>query len=97
MSRKFLPTIDQLKRACEELPNPMDYEEDECVISVTSGKAVRDLNFKRMKFAGRSGGSVYRWVYDGKIMIRYVSEADKKRKKEKEKDDDTVIFSLSVR
>ncbi len=64
-------------------------------MSIKSGRATSELEFKRVKFSAGEGESLYRWVYEGKIMIRS-GDIEKKRKKEKEKDD-SVIFSVSVR
>lgn len=98
MSRRFLPTIDQVKRACGELPDAKDHPNDECIVDVKTGKSERSLSFKRLKFASGKGGSIYRWVYEGKVMIRSADiEESNKKKSKKDKDDDTVIFSLSVR
>lgn len=98
MSRKFLPTLDQVKRASEELPDPMTHDSDNCSVTVTSkteGQSDRELQFMRMKFAAGKGKNIYRWVYDGKVMIRNSDINNKSRKKDKS--DETVIFSLSVR
>ncbi|WP_309398146.1 hypothetical protein [Cerasicoccus maritimus] len=48
-----------------------------------------------MKFNAGDGNSIFRWVYEGKIMIRS-SDMGKKRKKSKDKDDG-VVFSVSMR
>ncbi|GHC00658.1 hypothetical protein [Cerasicoccus arenae] len=93
MSRRFLPTIDQIKRAAEELPDPMTYEDDECSVSIKTGGSTRELDFKRIKFSSGKGINVYRWIYEGKIMIRNSDKADKSSKSK----DDTVLFSLSMR
>lgn len=95
MSRRFLPSIDQVKRAGEELPDPMKYEGEECTVNVKSGDAERELVFKKFKFSAGGGKSIYRWVYEGKAMIRNLDGYEKSRKKEKE--DETVVFSLSIR
>ncbi|WP_269538811.1 hypothetical protein [Cerasicoccus fimbriatus] len=94
MSKRFLPSIDQIKRASEELPDADSHESEECAVSFKVGSTTRELSFKRVKFNAGEGKSIYRWVYDGKVMIR---NSDIQKSRQKEKDDDSVIFSVSVR
>jgi len=72
----------------------MSHDADECTIDVKSGKSERSLFFKRVKFASKSE-SIYRWVYEGKVMIRSADIEDAKDRKSK--GDETVVFSLSVK
>ncbi|MEO0794873.1 MAG: hypothetical protein AAFX93_06915 [Verrucomicrobiota bacterium] len=74
MSKRFLPSLDQVKRASESLPDPMSCEEDSYSVPVKLGSSERELVFSRVKFNSGRSSAVYRWIYEGKIMIRSGSE-----------------------
>ncbi len=94
-NRRFLPSFEQVKSAIEELPDPASYESSECSVAIKTGSSTSEIDFKRVKFNAGDGNSIFRWVYEGKIMIRS-SDMGKKRKKSKDKDDG-VVFSVSMR
>lgn len=70
MSDRFLPSLGQLRAASEELPDPEIWPEEDYIVPIESGKRVHQVTFSRVKFASRSNGRTYRWVYQGKVLIR---------------------------
>lgn len=70
MSDRFLPSLSQLRAASHELPDPEIWPEDEYIVPIESAKRVHQVSFSRVKFASRSNGRTFRWVYEGKILIR---------------------------
>ncbi|WOO40353.1 hypothetical protein [Rubellicoccus peritrichatus] len=70
MNDRFLPSLSQVRAASEELPDPEIWPENEYSVPIEGSKKVHEVIFSRVKFASRSNGRTYRWVYDGKILIR---------------------------
>lgn len=73
MSERFLPGINQLKKAAEELPDPEIWPEEEYVAPVESRSKVYSITFRRIKFNSRKKGKTYRWIYEGKVLFRQKS------------------------
>ncbi|MGE9295848.1 MAG: hypothetical protein ACQKBV_06140 [Puniceicoccales bacterium] len=72
----------------------MKHDDDECVVELEAGRGKRDLVFNRIKFNSGSKGMVYRWIYNGKVLVRTENEPEKKRKR-KDDDDEGERFRLS--
>ncbi len=70
MSDRFLPSLGQLRTASEELPDPEIWPEEEYIVPIEGSKKVHQVVFSRIKFSSRSNGRTYRWVYNGKVLIR---------------------------
>lgn len=77
MNDRFLPSLGQIRAASEELPDPEIWPEDEYSVPIEGSKKVHEVIFNRIKFASRSNGRTYRWVYEGKILIRTGKNSDK--------------------
>lgn len=90
MSKRFLPSIEQIQRAGDKLPDPMGHDGDECTVTIETGRSTRDLHFKRVKF-NSSSNVVYRWVYEGKVMIR-----PRKENSEDSRNQNDFTFRLSM-
>jgi len=69
MPERFIPSLGQIRAASEELPDPEIWPDNEYTVPIESGKLVQELAFQRVKFT-RSNGRTYRWVYEGKVLIR---------------------------
>lgn len=76
MSDRFLPSLSQIRAASSELPDPEIWPDNEYSVPVESSKRVYEIVFNRIKFASRSSGRTYRWVYDGKVLIRLHRSSD---------------------
>ena len=76
MSDRFLPSIGQLRIASQELPDPEIWPEEEYSVPIEGSKKVHQIIFNRIKFASRSSGRTFRWVYNGKVLIRTQSKSE---------------------
>jgi hypothetical protein len=66
---KFIPNIAQLQEVTKDLPDPELYNEDSCVASVYVNGKNQQLEFTRKRIT-RGKNRPYRWIYEGKILIR---------------------------
>jgi len=89
-SKRFLPSLEQVRKAAKQLPDPMEHELDECSVQVEMGDSKRDLRFKRIKFSSSSKGRTYRWIYEGKVLVRTGGSGSKE-----DSDDDDSRFRVS--
>ena len=66
---KFIPNLKQLHQAIADLPDVSDYEEDTFAATLLIGSKIQQLTFNK-KPIQRGSQLVYRWIYEGKILIR---------------------------
>ncbi len=66
---KFIPNLTQLKEATQELPDPELWPEETCVCPVMVNEKQKLLEFTRKRIS-RGNTRPYRWIYEGKILIR---------------------------
>lgn len=69
-SRHFLPSLSQVQTAAGLLPDPESYVGDTCDRSVEEWQDKYSISFRRVRFVSRNGRKTWRWVYEGKIMVR---------------------------
>ena len=68
-SSKFIPNMAQLQQAIEDLPDPESWSEKTYVCTILVEKKQRLLEFTRKRI-NRGEESPYRWVYQGRVLIR---------------------------
>jgi len=68
-SFKFLHNLTQLREAIKELPDPEEWPDESYVHTLLVNKRQKALEFIRKKI-NRGSTQAYRWVYEGKILIR---------------------------
>ena len=68
-SPKFLPNLTQLQEATKELPDPEEWGEDNYTHQLLVNNQRKTLEFVRKRIT-RGSQRPYRWVYEGKILIR---------------------------
>lgn len=66
---KFMPNLNQLKEAAEQLPNPEIYVSDNYSSRIAVGSKFREIDFTKQKIQ-RGSRVVGRWIYEGKLLIR---------------------------
>ena len=65
-SRRYIPKIESVQKAAEELPDPESWRSDTFHVPL---KDEHLLEFKRVKFRGKLGGATYKWIYDGRVQV----------------------------
>lgn len=65
-SGKFIPSLDVLRKAAMELPPAENITVDSYQIAVENKHF---LEFRKIKFKTKSSRG-YRWVYEGKILVK---------------------------
>lgn len=73
MSERYIPSLERLQLCARELPPPGAWKEDTCQVPVGGGRA---LTFRRVKFKV-SGGSDFRWIFDGKVRIEATGQSER--------------------
>lgn len=75
-SPKFIPNLIQLSAAAKELPDAELWPNDNFLCPVLVDKKQKTIEFKR-KQVTRGSELPYRWIYEGKVLIRNrdISEA----------------------
>ena len=68
-SSKFIPNMAQLQLAIKDLPDPEVWSEMTCVVTILVEKKQKLLEFTRKRI-NRGEHSPYRWVYQGRVLIR---------------------------
>ncbi|WP_269522502.1 hypothetical protein [Coraliomargarita parva] len=66
---RFIPNVEQLNEALKLLPDPESFSEPTCLVRVRVGERYRQLEFTRKRIT-RGSACPYRWIYEGKILIR---------------------------
>ena len=66
---KFLPNLSQLQEATKELPDPEEWHEDNYIHQLLVNNKRKTLEFVRKRIT-RGSQRPYRWVYEGRILIR---------------------------
>ena len=66
---KFIPNLKQLHQAISDLPDASDYDEDTFTTTVLLASKAQQLTFTKKRIQ-RGSQLVYRWIYEGKILIR---------------------------
>lgn len=64
---RYIPSIDTILRASEELPLAEQWRSDTYHVSVNDDRLIE---FKRVKMKGKLGRTTASWVYDGKIRVK---------------------------
>ena len=59
----------QLQKAIKDLPDPELWSEKTCLCSILVEKKQKHLEFTRKRI-NRGDARPYRWVYEGKVLIR---------------------------
>ena len=68
-STKFIPNMAQLQQAIKDLPDPELWSEKTCVCSIPVEQKQKLIEFTRKRI-NRGNTRPYRWIYEGKILIR---------------------------
>ena len=66
---KFIPNMAQLQQALKDLPDPELWSEQTCSCSILVEKKQKFIEFTRKRI-NRGSTRPYRWVYEGKVLIR---------------------------
>ena len=66
---KYMPNLAQLKAAIQSLPDPETCSELRFMCPVKIDKQIKNIEFKRIR-VNRGSKRPYRWIYEGKILIR---------------------------
>lgn len=65
-----IPTLGQIEAAAYELPDPNTCEQSTFTVRIEAKRADVDVAFRRIRMRGKEGGTVKRWIYEGKVLIR---------------------------
>ncbi len=68
-STKFIPNLTQLQTATKELPNAELWPEDSFQCPVVVDEKTKVIEFIRKRIT-RGSSRPYRWIYEGKVLIR---------------------------
>ncbi|MEM8868472.1 MAG: hypothetical protein AAGC73_09425 [Verrucomicrobiota bacterium] len=68
-SSHFIPNVTQFNEALELLPDPELWSDDDYECRITVNDAKRSIFFRKRRIS-RGSEHPYRWIYDGKILIR---------------------------
>ena len=68
-SSKFIPNMAQLQLAIKDLPDPEIWSKMTCVATIQIEKKQKVIEFTRKRI-NRGEHSPYRWVYQGRVLIR---------------------------
>lgn len=68
-SSKFIPNVYQLKEAMRQLPDPEDWPESSYTSAITVNGHDMPVSFKKRRVT-RGSKQPYRWIYEGKVLIR---------------------------
>ena len=66
---KFIPNLQQLHQLIANLPDASDYEGDTIAATLLIESKTQEFTFTK-KPIQRGSQLVYRWIYEGKILIR---------------------------
>jgi hypothetical protein len=66
---KFIPNMAQLQKAIKELPDPELWAEKTCLATILIEQKQKTIEFTRKRI-NRGETRPYRWIYEGKILIR---------------------------
>ncbi|MGC6424446.1 MAG: hypothetical protein ACON4O_05605 [Lentimonas sp.] len=74
---KFIPNLTQLAEATKGLPDAELWPDETCICPIEVDERLRTIEFKRKQIT-RGSSKPYRWIYEGKILIRNrdIPEAD---------------------
>ncbi len=67
---RFLPSLNQIRLAAKELPDPEIWPGEDYIVPLESASSVYEVTFQRIKFRSKRSGTNYRWIYDGKLLVR---------------------------
>ena len=73
---KFIPNLTQLGDATKELPDAEIWPEATCICPIEVNGRQKTIEFTRKKVT-RGSERPYRWVYEGKVLIRNRDVPDK--------------------
>ncbi|MEM6888727.1 MAG: hypothetical protein AAF636_11365 [Pseudomonadota bacterium] len=66
---QFIPNVTQFNEALELLPDPEVWSEDSYECRIVVGDSKRSIWFNRRRI-NRGSERPYRWIYNGKILVR---------------------------
>ncbi|MFP4281045.1 MAG: hypothetical protein ACLFR7_07820 [Opitutales bacterium] len=66
MPARYIPTLDAVAQAARELPEPSTWRSDTYQVPLANERLIE---FRKVKFKRRDGGSVQKWVHDGKVQV----------------------------
>lgn len=67
MSSRYIPSLETLVRATQELPLAESWRSDTYHVPVTGERL---LEFKRIKIKGKGGRAAESWIYEGKVRVK---------------------------
>lgn len=67
-ARRILPSLKQITAAAAQLPAAQDWPEPRIEITLVGPQHEATLTFRRV-LARSPEGSVYRWMYEGKVFV----------------------------
>lgn len=68
---RFIPSLSQIRLAAKELPDPEIWPEEDYIVPLESSSSVYEVTFQRIKFRSRRNGTNYRWIYNGRMLVRH--------------------------
>lgn len=68
-STKFVPNLAQLNTATKELPDAELWPNDNFLCPILVDKKQKTIEFTRKQIT-RGSAKPYRWIYEGKVLIR---------------------------
>lgn len=66
---KFIPNLTQLQEATLNLPDAQDWDDDSYSCNITVSGKQKLIKFTRKQIT-RGSSKTYRWIYEGKVLIR---------------------------
>jgi len=66
---KFIPNLSQLQDAIDHLPDPEVFEDSSHVCFISVDEVKKPVLFKKYR-VNRGNKQPYRWIYEGKVLIR---------------------------
>jgi len=66
---KFLPHIDQILQATQQLPDAVLWPEEQYVAVIEGSRHNYELVFHRIPYVSRAEGKTHRWAYRGTIRV----------------------------
>ena len=65
-NQRYIPKLETVAAAAEKLPSADDWRSDTYHVPLNDERL---LEFRRVKFKGPLGRTVYKWIYEGKIRV----------------------------
>ncbi len=75
----YIPSIKEIQEASQMLPNPDKWDDEDFTVPLRKHERRVHVGFRKVKYANSSEERSYRWVYEGKVLIRNRDIMDKWR------------------